>query len=115
MQTQDTNSTPLPKPQPIRLKLVQSRYNPGRGGHAPGDLRDAFCEALKPSSDWKTARLCRPWRCASKWCPRLQSFGRCGTARTKFRAHSGVTLKNCVATTRTCRSGAPMARWHVRS
>src|SRR5689334_16059239 len=27
--------------------LKRSRYNPGRGGHAPGDLRNAFEEAVE--------------------------------------------------------------------
>jgi hypothetical protein len=30
------------KPVPFR-----SRYDPSRGGHAPGDLRDVFCEAVE--------------------------------------------------------------------
>ena len=31
------------------------RYRPNIGGHAPGDLRDAFCEALLGSTDHKSA------------------------------------------------------------
>ena len=30
-----------------------SFYTPARGGHAPGDLRDAFCEAVDAYEDWK--------------------------------------------------------------
>jgi hypothetical protein len=30
----------------VQRILKHSRYNPGRGGHAPGDLRDAFVEAV---------------------------------------------------------------------
>jgi hypothetical protein len=33
--------------------LVQSRYSPARGGHAPGDLRDAFLEAAQAYFDKK--------------------------------------------------------------
>jgi hypothetical protein len=32
--------------------LVGSHYKPGRGGHAPGDLRDAFCAAVDAYQDW---------------------------------------------------------------
>jgi hypothetical protein len=32
--------------------LIKSSYNPARGGHAPGDLRDAFEEAVEAVSDW---------------------------------------------------------------
>src|SRR5919205_790634 len=32
--------------------LHHSRYNPARGGHAPGDLRDAFCEAIEAMRLW---------------------------------------------------------------
>ena len=27
--------------------LIQSKFNPSRGGHAPGDVRDAFLEAVE--------------------------------------------------------------------
>ncbi len=27
--------------------VFRSAYNPARGGHAPGDLRDVFCEAIE--------------------------------------------------------------------
>jgi hypothetical protein len=27
--------------------LVKSRYSPGRGGHAPGDVRNAFLEGVE--------------------------------------------------------------------
>ena len=32
--------------------LINSRYNPARGGHAPGDLRTAFEEAVEAICDW---------------------------------------------------------------
>jgi hypothetical protein len=33
--------------------LVGSSFHPARGGHAPGDLRDAFCEAVDAFDQWK--------------------------------------------------------------
>lgn len=36
--------------------LKHSGYNPGRGGHAPGDLRDAFCEGLDALKDWQAGK-----------------------------------------------------------
>ena len=33
--------------------LTQSRYNPARGGHAPGDVRDAFLEAIEAFENWE--------------------------------------------------------------
>lgn len=33
--------------------LMQSRYNPARGGHAPNDIRDAFLEAIEAFEKWK--------------------------------------------------------------
>jgi hypothetical protein len=37
-------------PKPI---LIGSNYNPGRGGHAPGDIRDAFVhEAIPAFIEW---------------------------------------------------------------
>ena len=35
--------------------LRHSRYNPGRGGHAPGDLRDAFCDAVEAMGQWTSS------------------------------------------------------------
>ncbi len=32
--------------------LAHSSYMPGRGGHAPGDVRDAFLEALDAYEAW---------------------------------------------------------------
>src|ERR1700676_1439450 len=32
--------------------LVGSRYLPSRGGHAPGDLRDAFADAVDAYEAW---------------------------------------------------------------
>jgi hypothetical protein len=32
--------------------LINSFYNPARGGHAPGDLRDAFGEAVDAFTAW---------------------------------------------------------------
>ena len=32
--------------------LVGSEYSPSRGGHAPGDLREAFAEALDAFEAW---------------------------------------------------------------
>ena len=34
--------------------LEHSRYSPARGGHAPGDVRDAFLEALEDMRGWRT-------------------------------------------------------------
>jgi hypothetical protein len=33
--------------------LIQSRYHPALGGHAPDDLREAFEEAVDAVSSWK--------------------------------------------------------------
>jgi hypothetical protein len=33
--------------------LIGSSYKPGRGGHAPGDLRNAFLEALDAYESWE--------------------------------------------------------------
>jgi hypothetical protein len=33
--------------------LRRSRYNPARGGHAPGDVREAFLEGIKALLDWQ--------------------------------------------------------------
>ena len=35
-----------------RAVLTGSYYVPARGGHAPGDIRDAFAEALDAYEDW---------------------------------------------------------------
>lgn len=32
--------------------LVNSTYQPARGGHAPGDVRDAFLEAVNCYAQW---------------------------------------------------------------
>jgi hypothetical protein len=32
--------------------LISSRYRPARGGHAPGDIRDAFLVALEELRGW---------------------------------------------------------------
>jgi hypothetical protein len=32
--------------------LVKSSYNPAVGGHAPGDIRDAFAEAVDAYERW---------------------------------------------------------------
>jgi hypothetical protein len=32
--------------------LAHTCYNPPRGGHAPGDIRDAFCEAVDAYEAW---------------------------------------------------------------
>ena len=32
--------------------LIGSCYSPGRGGHAPGDLRDAFADAVDAFEAW---------------------------------------------------------------
>jgi hypothetical protein len=32
---------------PMKLVPFRSRYDPKRGGHAPGDLRDVFCDAVE--------------------------------------------------------------------
>ncbi len=37
-------------PQPI---LPHSSYRPARGGHAPGDLRDAFLEGIEAFAAWR--------------------------------------------------------------
>lgn len=37
-------------PQPI---LIRSSYRPARGGHAPGDLRDAFLEGIEAFAAWR--------------------------------------------------------------
>jgi hypothetical protein len=42
--------------------LINSSYNPARGGHAPGDLRTAFEEALKPSAIGTRTTRSRPSR-----------------------------------------------------
>jgi hypothetical protein len=34
--------------------LVNSQYNPARGGHAPSDLRDAFLKTVEAVFDWST-------------------------------------------------------------
>lgn len=35
------------------MKILRtSFYNPARGGHAPGDVRDAFVEAIDAFADW---------------------------------------------------------------
>ncbi len=36
--------------------LYVSRYRPSRGGHAPGDLRDAFCDLLEEFEAWEPDR-----------------------------------------------------------
>ena len=36
-----------------RSVLVHSRYRPARGGHAPGDLRNAFLEAVEAFEVWE--------------------------------------------------------------
>jgi hypothetical protein len=41
--------------------LINSRYNPARGGHAPGDLRTAFEEAVEASAIGR-ATLSQPSR-----------------------------------------------------
>ena len=33
--------------------LKGSRFEPSRGGHAPGDVRDAFQEAVESWADWE--------------------------------------------------------------
>ncbi|CAO4183532.1 BRA0787 family protein [Methylorubrum aminovorans] len=33
--------------------LIHSRYKPARGGHAPGDLRNAFLEAIEAFEAWE--------------------------------------------------------------
>ncbi len=33
--------------------LINSTYNPTRGGHAPGDVRDAFLEAINAYANWE--------------------------------------------------------------
>ena len=33
--------------------LQRSSYAPARGGHAPGDLRDAFLEGIEAFADWQ--------------------------------------------------------------
>jgi hypothetical protein len=33
--------------------LQHSHYKPAKGGHAPGDLRDAFMEAVDAFQDWE--------------------------------------------------------------
>ncbi|WP_342150415.1 hypothetical protein [Methylorubrum sp. SB2] len=33
--------------------LIHSRYTPARGGHAPGDLRNAFLEAIEAYEAWE--------------------------------------------------------------
>ena len=33
--------------------LTHSFYKPGRGGHAPGDIRDAFLEAIEAYEAWE--------------------------------------------------------------
>lgn len=33
--------------------LIHSRYIPARGGHAPGDLRNAFLEAIEAFETWE--------------------------------------------------------------
>jgi hypothetical protein len=37
--------------------LVHSCFNPGRGGHAPGDLRDAFADAVEAYAAWPEGGL----------------------------------------------------------
>ena len=33
--------------------LIRSTYRPSRGGHAPGDVRDAFLEAIDAHQAWQ--------------------------------------------------------------
>lgn len=33
--------------------LISSRYKPAAGGHAPGDLRDAFLSAVEDLRSWR--------------------------------------------------------------
>jgi hypothetical protein len=40
--------------------LINSRYNPARGGHAPGDLRTGFEEAVEASAIGTRATLSQP-------------------------------------------------------
>jgi hypothetical protein len=37
-----------------KVDWLMSYYVPRQGGHAPGDLREAFCDALDAFEDWKT-------------------------------------------------------------
>jgi hypothetical protein len=38
----------------LEMKILnESFYKPGRGGHAPGDLRDAFRDALLAFDEWQ--------------------------------------------------------------
>jgi hypothetical protein len=41
------DETRAPKWSRTMSYLDRSNYHPGRGGHAPGDLRDAFAEAVE--------------------------------------------------------------------
>jgi hypothetical protein len=34
-------------------RFIRGKYQPGRGGHAPGHLHDAFCAAVDAYEDWE--------------------------------------------------------------
>ena len=58
--------------------LNHSFYKPARGGHAPGDLRNAFLEAIEAYEAWETGepeptvelrerQMCLPEVCGLLW------------------------------------------------